>query len=305
MVAGVKVTSAVQLLPLFNELPQVFEVSEKFAALGPVIWKPGFAIGAPPELLIVRVRGALVWPTSCEPNARCAGATEITGGCRPVPESATVWVCIASETVRTPGWLPGDAGVNITLMSQLALPIRVVPQLLVDRNPWLALIEIEVSGRSPLLVSVTICDADCCPTMVPGKFNESGESPSVGVVAPLPLSATVWVPALSMSVSIPEIGSACVGLNVIEIAQSLLGASEVPHALFATLNGGVTEMDVSDTVALVAFSTVTDSSGEVVPICTLPKFNVPGDAVTGPALAPFPDRGIVIWPPGMLALIVS
>lgn len=72
--------------------------------------------------------------------------------------------------------------------------------------------------------------------MVPEKVNESGESPSVGVVAPLPLSATVWVPALSTSVSIPEIEPACIGLNVIEIAQSLLGASEVPHALVEILN---------------------------------------------------------------------
>ena len=155
------------------------------------------------------------------------------------------------------------------------------------------------------MVSVTICDVDCCPTTVVGKLNESGERPSVGVVAPLPLSATVWVPALSTSVSIPEIEPACAGLNVIEIAQSLLGASEVPHASLATLNGGVTEMDVSGTAALVAFSTVTDSAGEVVPICTWPKLNVPGDAVTGPALDPVPDRGIVIRPPGMLAFMVS
>lgn len=127
-----KVTSAVQLLPLFNALPHVLGVSEKFAALGPEIWKPTLAIATPPVLLIVRVTGALAWPIGCALKVRCVGATEITGGCRPVPERVTLCVRIASETVSVPVILPAETGEKITLIVQSELPTRVVPQLLID-----------------------------------------------------------------------------------------------------------------------------------------------------------------------------
>jgi hypothetical protein len=43
----------------------------------------------------------------------------------------------------------------------------------------------------PPLVRDTVCCAEVCPTMVPGKASDMGESVSVGGAAPFPLSSTV------------------------------------------------------------------------------------------------------------------
>jgi hypothetical protein len=60
---GVKITCAVQLLPLFNMAPQVVVPVAKLAADAPDIWNPTFAIGAPPVLLTVSVSGEPDVPT--------------------------------------------------------------------------------------------------------------------------------------------------------------------------------------------------------------------------------------------------
>ncbi len=72
----------------------------------------------------------------------------------------------------------------------------------------------EVSGTPPLLVSVTVCAAESCPSTVLGKVSEVGESASVGAASPVPLSATVCVPAASVKVSVPVAAPACAGVKV-------------------------------------------------------------------------------------------
>lgn len=127
--AGVKITCTVQLLPLFNAAPQVVVPIEKLPAAGPAIWKPTLARGAPPVLLTVSVCGWVATPSCCAVKLKLEGLTPNAGGCRPVPERATVCVRSASETFKAPVWLPVWLGAKITLMAQLACPANWVPQL--------------------------------------------------------------------------------------------------------------------------------------------------------------------------------
>src|SRR5215469_4035504 len=127
--AGVKVTCIVQLAPAARSLPQVVVPVAKLLAPGPVIWKPTFAMGAPPELVTLRVCGALAMPTCRPVNARLAGLTAKAGGLSPVPCRLTVCVRKMSATVSVPAWLPEAVGRNTTLIEQLAGPVSCVVQL--------------------------------------------------------------------------------------------------------------------------------------------------------------------------------
>ena len=206
-------------------------------------------IGAPPVLLILSVIGGAGWPTGCAEKESCVGVTPIAGGCSPVPESAMVCVRMASETLRFPFMLPitvgrkHDAYDAACMARQLSSAGTRFLKTSADCEP------IEVRGRSPLLVRVTFCAADCCPVAVAGKLSDVGESASVAAVAPVPLRATVWVPAASTSESVPVAAPACVGSKVRESAQSLFGASEGPQPLAARTNGGVTVTPVTATAS--------------------------------------------------------
>ena len=65
-------------------------------------------------------------------------------------------------------------------------------------------VEMEVRGRSPVLVKVMVCGAENCPATVAGKASERAESPSVGGDAPTPLRVAVCVPAASVTVRVAE-----------------------------------------------------------------------------------------------------
>ena len=128
---GVKITCTVQLLPLFSVAPHVVVPVVKLPAAGPVIWKPTFAIADPPLLLTVSASGELAAPTCCAGKFKLDGLTPIAGGARPAPESATVCVRNASETVNMPVCAPAAVGANTTPIEQLAFAANCAPQLLV------------------------------------------------------------------------------------------------------------------------------------------------------------------------------
>jgi hypothetical protein len=90
VVAGVKITCTVQLLPLASAAPQLVIPVEKLLAARPVIWKPTLAIEAPPVLLTVSVMGGLATPAGCPVKLKLVGLALNTAGCNPVPFSATV-----------------------------------------------------------------------------------------------------------------------------------------------------------------------------------------------------------------------
>jgi hypothetical protein len=126
--AGVKPTWTLQLLPLANVAPHVLAPHEKLAADGPVIWNPTFAMGAPPELLMVIKTGAPDVATARGAKSIRPGLTVIKGGFSPVPERETVWLRSASETIRDPVAIPASVGANTTLIAQLACAPRDPPQ---------------------------------------------------------------------------------------------------------------------------------------------------------------------------------
>jgi hypothetical protein len=216
-------------------------------------------MGAPPVLLIVSPTGALATPTACAGKLNEIGFTLIWGGRIPIPERPTVCGCarVRSEIVKAPVCTPAAEGSNMTPMEQLEFATSWVVQLLDSWKGPLTASAIEVNGTPPLLVSEIVCNAEVCPTMVPGKASEVAESVSVGGAAPLPLSPTVCVPALSTTVSVPVAGPATVGANSIRSWQSLLAATEAPQAFPDRTNGALRVTLVTATPVEPPFCNVT------------------------------------------------
>jgi hypothetical protein len=163
-------------------------------------------------------------------------------------------------------------------MAQLEWAGSEVPQLFDVWNPALAVIAIDFSEKSPLLLSATVCAADSCPVTVPGKFRDQGLSESDGAAPPVPLSAIVWVPALSTRVSVPFDAPVCVGANSTVIAHWLSAPIELPQLLLASTNGPLTVALVIVTAMPPLFSAVTSSAADAAPTCTSPKLTVVGSS---------------------------
>lgn len=119
---GEKVTATVQLLPAVKSIVQVEVPVAKLLAEGPVIWKPTLAADRPPLLVMVRMAGALTTPIFWAGKVRLTGLTTSAAGCTPVPESETVCVRSASETVSVPAWLPSWTGAKVTWSVQAECP---------------------------------------------------------------------------------------------------------------------------------------------------------------------------------------
>jgi len=77
---GVKTTCTVQLEYPARVAPQVVAPVEKLAAAAPVIWKPTFAAGTAPLLVMVRLKGALATPTVWLGKLRLVGLTDKAAG---------------------------------------------------------------------------------------------------------------------------------------------------------------------------------------------------------------------------------
>ena len=91
----------------------------------------------------------------------------------------------------------------------------------------------KVSVAVPVLVRVTVWDADAAPTVVDGKVRLAGDTLTEVVLAavPVPLSATVCgeLAALSAKLTAAENVPDAAGLNVTVTAQEPLTASVAPH----------------------------------------------------------------------------
>src|SRR5271165_2446607 len=202
-------TPAVQLAPAAKLLGHVFCVKLNGEAAESAS-EPAAKLF---ELVTVTVCASEDWPGVTAAKFKLDGLTFNAGGRTPVPARATVCVRSKSETVRVPVCPPAWLGAKKTENAQLACPVSCVPQLLDAWNAPLAETAIEVSGRSPLLVKLTVCAGESCPTTVPGKLSAVAPSASVGSAAPVPPSATVCVPAPSMNVSVPADAPDRVGAN--------------------------------------------------------------------------------------------
>jgi hypothetical protein len=95
-----------------------------------------------------------------------------------------------SATDRVPVAAPTAVGVKVTLIVQLLLAARLVPQVLpLTANGALALMLVMLSAEPPVLDRVAVPAALVLPTLVVGKVKGLGERLAVGpeAAAPVPL----------------------------------------------------------------------------------------------------------------------
>ena len=106
-------------------------VCEKSPLLAPVIAMLEIVSAAFPLFVTVTFCDALVLPTGW--LAKVSGADNVTAGAMPVPVSETLWGLFnASSEIETVALrAPVAVGLNVTLMLQLALTARLLPQLFV------------------------------------------------------------------------------------------------------------------------------------------------------------------------------
>src|SRR5512140_3455117 len=120
----------------------------------------------------------------------------------PVPvsvtgETATLLLLVAvSDPLRS----PVVAGVNVTLIRQLAPAVTLVPQLLVWLKSPVVAMPLMVSGALPVLVNVTLCAELETPTNWPAKPRLTGKRVATGAL-PTPDNATVGTAVLLLLVS--------------------------------------------------------------------------------------------------------
>jgi hypothetical protein len=160
----------------------------------------------------VTVLALLVLPASA---LKLNEFVENVTGRLPVPVRLTVCGLFSavSAIVRTPVAEPRAAGVNVTPIVQFAPAAMLVPQVLLDTaNGPLAVIPVKVSAKLRRFVRVTVFSALGSPAAIIPKFKLVGDRPTGEL--PFPVTPTVWVPALSVIVTVPEAEPMTVGENV-------------------------------------------------------------------------------------------
>jgi len=172
LVAELKVTLRVHALCAASTIPQPFATVN----VGLVETLVRFSAESP-ELVSVMPCAELVAPVGCEPKLSDKGASVSVAGARPVPLSATV--CVAGVAllliVSEPLTPPVAVGANTMLTPHERPAASVPPQVLeLTTNSTLVVMPERVSGRPPVLVSVTTCAGLLLPVVVYGKVSDAG-----------------------------------------------------------------------------------------------------------------------------------
>jgi hypothetical protein len=190
---GVNVTLNVQLLPDASVLPHVV-VSAKSPELVPVNVMLLMARAAFPVLFNVTTWAVLVVPRFWLVKVRLVVVTPADGA---LPVPARVIVCglptalsiMLTEAAR----LPIAAGVNLTLIVQLALAANELPQVLVTVKSLefvpVAAMLVMVKLAFPVLVRVTDCAVLVVPRFWLAKVRAPPERLTTGPL-PVPVNAT-------------------------------------------------------------------------------------------------------------------
>lgn len=253
-----------------------------------------------PVLVRVTARGELCVPTDWLPKARLVADRSTMA---PVPEPGPVSVIICglplalSVMLTTAERLPAEAGVNVTLIVQLAPAATEEPQVVVSpKSPGLAPnkpILTMFSTVLPVLVRVT----DCAALVVPRFWLPKAKLLALRLTeAPVPVPVRVTVcglpAALSAMVNVAVRLPAAAGVNVTLIVQVPPPASELPQVLVWEKSPPlvpVTVMLVKLKVALPLLVTVTVWAAAGVPTNWLPKVRMLEERPT-PAEEPEPVR---------------
>ena len=131
------------------------------------------------------------------PLESVAVVAPLAASAKSMPRPERLTVCVDGEalsvTVSVPVRGPAAVGAKAIWRVQEALTASVVPQVFAVIVKFVEMAVFEsVSGSPPLLVSVTVCAAELCPTPVaPNATVPSGASDTPGAAVPTPVSATV------------------------------------------------------------------------------------------------------------------
>jgi len=185
---GAKTTCTAQLAPAASDTRVQLSVSVKSLVTATLL----MINDPPPAFVTVTVCAADDCPAAVAGKLSAAGARPASGGATPTPVNATDCVRNASDTVKAPVSVPPAAGINSTVSVQLECPASETPQLFPSVKFPLAIPAlISVNASSPAFVSVTVCAADTVPYCCDPKLKASGDSVSVGVDIPVPVSPAV------------------------------------------------------------------------------------------------------------------
>jgi hypothetical protein len=153
----------------------------------------------------------------------------------PVPVNGTV--CGLNPALSVTDTLalrvPVAVGVNVTEIVQLFFGATEVPQVLVSVKsvgfvPVIAIPLIVIAVPPLAFVRVMTCAALLVPTVCAAKVKLVGEKDAAVQV---PVSVTVYVPALVVMTRLDDRWLMLVGLNVTLIVQLAVPASDVPQLL--------------------------------------------------------------------------
>jgi hypothetical protein len=189
-------------------------------------------------LVRVTLFAELVLPTEVVLKLRLV--LESVTGAVPVPLRLTVCGLLIALSVKLsmPVAAPIAGGEKVTPTVQVPPAARLAPQvLLAMANGPVAAMPVNVSAVLSRLVTVTVFAALVLPAASDPKLRLEEES--VTGALPLPVTATVWEPALSVIVRTPEAEPATVGENTTAIVQDDVGVKAALQ-VFVWMNGPVT-----------------------------------------------------------------
>jgi hypothetical protein len=205
---GLNSIEFVQLAPPAKVVEHVVAVSKNDVAFVPVIALAAENVAVVvPVFLIVMTCAAVVFPRIVEAKVRDAGVKLRVGTASPVPFSATVCVppVALSLYVTTAVSAPATVGLNSTEFVQLAPAASVVEHVVaVSKNevafvPVITLAAENVAVVVPVFLIVMTWAAVVFPRIVEAKVRDAGVKLSVGTASPVPLSVTVCVPPVALS----------------------------------------------------------------------------------------------------------
>jgi len=209
--------------------------------------------------------------------------------------------------------VPVAAGLKATDKVQLAPAASDVPQVLNESTKLVAFGPVKLKdfadiATEPVLVSVRVCAAEVVPTLVVANVKLTGDSDTVGCLAPVPFRAMVCGEseelsvAMRLAVCVPVVA----GLNATESVQLAPAASVVTH-VFAVSSKSFAPLpenryDFTVTVLVPMFFTVSTCAGETEPTGVGGKVSELAEKASVGGETPVPFSAIVCGEPGPLSV---
>lgn len=316
--AGLKVTETVQKALAASDAPQVLVWVNEEAFVPPIVMLE-MVSAAEPEFFTVTVCAAEDALTVVEAKARLVGERLAAGADTPVPLKVIDCGVLGalSLKLRVTEKVPAAVGLKVNVVRHEA-PAASEP--LHELAPWKSTLLlpvivgllVKVSVAVPVLVNVTVCEADAAPTVVAGKVRLEGETEAVmvGGTVPAPLSATVCavLAALSAKLSVADSEPATVGLKVTWMVQDALAASDAPQLLVSENEDAFVPLMVMPemvSAAVPELESVTDCAAEETLRLVDAKARLAAESLAAGPENPVPARAAVCGEPVTLSAKLS